>query len=282
MKTSVAELNADEYERECSRLQRFMKRAESGCIEWIGARYDNGYGACGFLGRTRRVHQVVMELATCADIPFGTIVRHKCKMKTCVNEDHLELGTRSQNEQDKVRDGTDCRGEKHANSKLTNTQAQQIFEKKGKIAAIHLAREYSVSRSVIYGVWNGWQFSSVTGATKRKVVKKLPRNKCTPEAIAYISKAKKRFKQHVKLSGGHWLWKQARVDGYSAMFAFNRQTLHAHQAAWMMYNNCLIFPKGMHVRHIGPGCPRHCCNPEHLAIGTPIDNANDKKNAAGR
>ena len=42
-----------------------------------------------------------------------------CKNK-CVNPDHLELGTHTQNIQDKHRDGTmDC-GEKHYKSKLTD------------------------------------------------------------------------------------------------------------------------------------------------------------------
>ena len=68
----------------------------SGCWLWTGTTNPGGYGAVGFMGRTRSAHRVSYELAK-GPIPAGLDLDHKCRVRCCVNPDHLEPVTRSEN-----------------------------------------------------------------------------------------------------------------------------------------------------------------------------------------
>ncbi len=79
------------------RLSRFiMPVTESGCHVWIGATNINGYGMIGVNGRTRYVHRIAYELAK-APIPEGLQIDHLCRVRCCVNPDHLEAVTNKEN-----------------------------------------------------------------------------------------------------------------------------------------------------------------------------------------
>jgi hypothetical protein len=70
------------------------------CIEWKGRTDKDGYGTIG----SRRAHRVAWE-QTFGPIPDGLQVLHKCDNPPCCNPDHLFLGTRTDNMNDKVRKG---------------------------------------------------------------------------------------------------------------------------------------------------------------------------------
>ncbi|WP_402465721.1 HNH endonuclease signature motif containing protein [Isoptericola aurantiacus] len=67
------------------------------CIEWTGATSANGYGRIGIGGsRTAQVHRVAYEAAR-GPIPAGLHIDHLCRNRRCVNPDHLEPVTQSEN-----------------------------------------------------------------------------------------------------------------------------------------------------------------------------------------
>lgn len=76
---------------------KVMPEPNSGCWLWTGALYFNGYGAFGIEGRkVRRAHRLAYE-ALRGPIPEGLHLDHKCRVRCCVNPDHLEPVTQAEN-----------------------------------------------------------------------------------------------------------------------------------------------------------------------------------------
>jgi hypothetical protein len=63
-----------------------------GCWLWGGAVSANGYGTMTVLGRTKMAHRASYEAYNGA-IPAGLHIDHKCKVRCCVNPEHLEAVT---------------------------------------------------------------------------------------------------------------------------------------------------------------------------------------------
>lgn len=65
----------------------------NGCWLWQLACKDTGYGVMSFKGRTRIAHRWSYE-AFVGSIPEGLDLDHLCRVRNCVNPDHLEPVTR--------------------------------------------------------------------------------------------------------------------------------------------------------------------------------------------
>lgn len=72
------------------------KSSPSGCLEWTGALYGNGYGNIRVGGRSALAHRYAWERAN-GPIPEGAEVDHICHNVACVAVEHLRLATRVQN-----------------------------------------------------------------------------------------------------------------------------------------------------------------------------------------
>lgn len=76
----------------------------SGCFEWTGFKVRKGYGTIKIAGKPRRVHRVAWEIEN-GLIPADLFVCHKCDNPSCVNVQHLWLGTAADNAADMVNKG---------------------------------------------------------------------------------------------------------------------------------------------------------------------------------
>jgi len=70
--------------------------AEGDCWEWTGARSDKGYGHMRRADTIVAAHRFAWELLV-GPIPDGLEIDHLCRKRKCVNPDHLEPVTHSEN-----------------------------------------------------------------------------------------------------------------------------------------------------------------------------------------
>lgn len=105
-------------------VQRFnakwQKDEKTECWMWIGAKADKGYGEIK-IPKTRRqipAHRLSYMIKY-GEIQQGKCVLHRCDTPSCVNPDHLFVGTKKDNSLDMVSKMRHCYGERQGSHKLT-------------------------------------------------------------------------------------------------------------------------------------------------------------------
>ena len=76
---------------------RFRGDAKTGCWNWVGAVSAGSYGSIYYQGRMQKAHRVAWMLWHDAQIPSGMELDHLCRNRLCINPQHLEPVTRSEN-----------------------------------------------------------------------------------------------------------------------------------------------------------------------------------------
>lgn len=83
-------------------------------------------------------------------------VCHHCDTRSCVNPDHLFIGTNQDNTADKTRKGRSLRGERNPSAKLTEADVRVIrLRHQGGASQRTLAQEYGVRQPTILRALNG-------------------------------------------------------------------------------------------------------------------------------
>lgn len=72
--------------------ERSVPEPNTGCWLWLRAIGADGYGRVSISGRTRLAHRASWELHV-GPIPSGLVIDHKCRVRSCVNPDHLRVTT---------------------------------------------------------------------------------------------------------------------------------------------------------------------------------------------
>lgn len=129
-------------------------RSEDECWPWTAAvrRKDEGYGAFYYLGRHIPAGRMALILSG-VEIPTPYEVCHHCDNPSCCNPKHLFVGTRQENNADKVRKGRQARGHRTNTAILTESKVLEIrsivadrrLENPRKIGARQLCEEYGIT-----------------------------------------------------------------------------------------------------------------------------------------
>ena len=132
---------------------------DSGCWLWVGTIGNKGYGRFGTgttkLGtfKSHPAHRASYQVYR-GPIPDGMFVCHKCDVRSCVNPDHLFIGTNLDNNRDMVRKGRAklLKGSSNGFARLNEEQAYLIRHGHPELTNKQAAELYDVSVGAVNAV----------------------------------------------------------------------------------------------------------------------------------
>jgi hypothetical protein len=139
---------------------KYTPEPNSGCWLWDASVYPRGYGVFEHPD-TRYAHRASW-IFRYGSIPENLCVLHKCDVRSCVNPDHLFLGTQADNmkDMDNKRRRRPARGVRAASAKLTEDIVREI--KLDHRPAKDLARAYGVQPEAIHKIRRGERWRHVS------------------------------------------------------------------------------------------------------------------------
>lgn len=143
------------------------RRLISGCWLWTGALDDSGYGKIYFGGIVERTHRVAAFLWLEFDIfeqpdfeQDRVCVLHTCRNRNCFNPEHLYLGTKQDNADDRIRDDTNRQG--RWQQVLTDEQVRQIlYLHKHGLSNREISKHFPVSHTAVNKIVNGETYTHI-------------------------------------------------------------------------------------------------------------------------
>lgn len=276
------------------------------CLLWTGT-INNGYGRMFYRTGMRYSHCVaymiyynLIELPKMNNDGELLEIRHLCDVTLCFAKDHLQLGTKAENGEDRTKHGL-TRGENHHNASINEELASKIkwskplgkeARSKGHKTQKQRAEEYGVSYSVVQHIdightWSHLPFSDGTTSeakakqikerevSRRKKLKKTPWTKEQWMEVEQKLQDPDYVREHPTKHHDGILckeWIRSTNNGYGEM-SIHGTSIGAHIAACVVGNNYERI-ENMEAAH---QCGfTFCVEPMHLKFETPKENAEDK------
>jgi len=134
------------------------RSSPTGCWPWLASCDADGYGYHKWDRKTVKAHRVAWFL-THGEWPRLPVL-HTCDSPSCQRPEHLVVGTFAANSADMVSKGRQCRGARHPNTHLTETDIRAIRAahtgRRGtassRVTSGALAHQYAVSTNTIWRI----------------------------------------------------------------------------------------------------------------------------------
>lgn len=119
------------------------------CTIWTGWKDKDGYGRVRVYGKTTGVHRFawIMEHG---EIPKGMVVCHKCDTPSCVNVDHLFIGTQKTNINDASKKGRLSSGTRSTLCVYPDEAIKDVAE--NLMLPVQALEKYGMSKSHFYRI----------------------------------------------------------------------------------------------------------------------------------
>lgn len=158
-------------ENDVKRFLKYVKKSDcQSCWNWIGCKNKSGYGQFKMNKKQIGAHRLSYSIYK-GEIKYGLFVMHTCDNPSCVNPNHLMVGTPLDNVKDRDNkgrcvhifgDAVSNKGSKNGNSKLDEEKIFDIiydYSNTNKTIA-KIALTYGVGESTIMSIISGntWNY----------------------------------------------------------------------------------------------------------------------------
>lgn len=131
-------------------FEKVNKDTANGCWEWLGAKYRGGYGhfrrKVDGKWKMEKTHRYSFEIHN-SFFDKTKLVCHACDNPSCVNPDHLFLGTSKENSNDKIMKGRFKAGRNPKHRHLSIEIAREIRkDHKNGLSYEELEEKYKTSK----------------------------------------------------------------------------------------------------------------------------------------
>ena len=159
------------------------------CVEWVASKNSKGYGRFqlgGIIGM-QMAHRLSYE-AHKGPIPAGLSVCHSCDNPSCVNPDHLWLGTVKDNAEDAVKKGRYRNGERHVQATYTTEQVMGIrADYLAGRSVDEICNRYGVKPTFVHDIVGGRSWKHVDADAEALTAARKQRMKTNAKVTAEIA-----------------------------------------------------------------------------------------------
>lgn len=141
-------------------MGNYQPVTESGCWLWMG-RTSGGYGVAplGARGVKKYAHRLFYEIHN-GPIEDGMVICHKCDTPSCVNPDHLFLGTVQDNNNDRKKKGRYL-GAWNGRALVTEQEVREIRDLRGVMSQATIAKHYGISQPTVSAICRKETWASI-------------------------------------------------------------------------------------------------------------------------
>jgi hypothetical protein len=178
--------------REDQFWKMFWTKAErlGGCLEWNGSYTDTGQPCCAWKGKAKTLVRRLVYQLVFGPVPDDMFVLTTCDNTRCVSQFHMRQGTAADLEFKRVTHTATgdahysrqqperlARGSRHANSKITEADAERIPAMRREMSVQSIADYFGVSIHLIYSVLNKkhWKHVDTPSLSPSEKPKFLPK-----------------------------------------------------------------------------------------------------------